>query len=171
MIARACVVVLALACGCASAQTIYKCKDADGRVTYSSLACTGDGAPLGKAAAVATPDVQVARQEPTMAAPTRGALPKQCDNGAPLKAVLMRLDGPATPDDVRIFLADERLRLIRCEIVRLTPEERRQRDGAMSDLDSRDAVRRRLAMARIDSLYERYLTTADRAARAAGSAR
>jgi len=171
MIGRACVVVLALACGSASAQTIYKCKGPDGRVTYSSLACTGDGAPLGKAAAAATPDVQPTRQEPATPTPMRGALPKQCDNGAPLNAVLLRLDSPATPDDVRVFLADERLRLIRCEIVRLTPEERRQRDVAIVDLDSHDAARRRLAMARIDSLYERYLTTADRAARATGGAR
>jgi len=171
MIARACVVLLVLACGFASAQTIYKCKAADGRVTYSSLACTGDGAPLGKTAPVAQPEVQAAKQDAAMPAPTRGALPKQCDNGAPLKAVVTRLDSPATPDDVRGFLADERLRLIRCEIVRLTPEERRQRDAAMADLGSRDPAQRRLAMTRIDSLYERYLTTADRAARATSSAR
>jgi hypothetical protein len=87
-------------------------------------------------------------------AQTRGALPKQCDNGPALKAVVTRLDSPTTSDDVREFLADERFRLMRCEIVRLTPEERRQRDAAIAELDSRDAARRRSAMARITALYE-----------------
>jgi hypothetical protein len=169
MISRAGVLLLALACGAASAQTIYKCKAADGRITYSSLACTGEGAPLGKAAPVAAapaPDMPSAKQEPNAPGAARGALPRQCNNGAPLKAVLARLDSAATPDDVRAFLADERFRLMRCEIVRLTPDERRQRDAAMADLESRDAARRQLAMARVEALYERYLTTADRATRA-----
>jgi hypothetical protein len=87
-------------------------------------------------------------------AQTRGPLPRQCDNGAALKAVVTRLDSPATADDVREFLADERFRLVRCEIVRLTPEERRQRDAAIAELDSSDAARRQAAMARITALYE-----------------
>jgi len=148
----------------ASAQTIYKCKGPDGRITYSSLACAGDGAPLGKSApAAAAPAAQATTQEPAVA---RGALPKQCDNGAALKAVVVSLDSATTPNDVRGFLADERFRLMRCEIVRLTPEERRQRDAAMSELSSQDPARRHNAMMRVESLYERYLTAADRAARA-----
>lgn len=154
-----CVITLTLASS-ASAQTIYKCKGADGRVTYSALSCAGDGAALGKPAPAAA---AAARQEPTAA---RGVLPKQCDNGAPLKIVIARLDSASTPNDVRAFLADERFRLMRCEVVRLTPEERRQRDAAIAELDSRDAAQRRGAMGRIEALYERYLTPVDRAARA-----
>ena len=137
---------LLIVTGVASGQTIYKCKGADGRVTYSNHACAFDPAPLPP-----VKDVQPVKQEP---APARGMLPKQCDNGAALKAVVTRLDSPTTPDDVREFLADERFRLVRCEIARLTPEERRQRDAGIAELDSRDAVRRRAAMARVAALYE-----------------
>ena len=62
--------------------------------------------------------------------PAQAPLPKQCDNSAALKAVVTKLDGPATPDDVRVFLADERFRLMRCEYTRFTADERRERDAA-----------------------------------------
>jgi hypothetical protein len=176
------IVVLALVPGVfAHAQAIYKCKGADGRITYSSMACAGDGERLAittqsrvtgasPAPAAATP------QEPRAPDPPRGAdaggapapqapLPKQCDNVGVLQLVIARLDSPRTPDDIRPFLADERFRLVRCEYTRFTPEERRERDGAMQDLDAADPARRRAAALRVEALYDRHLTSADRAAR------
>ena len=35
---------------------------------------------------------------------------------------------------------------MRCEYTRFTPEERRARDAAMADIDSRDPARRKAAM-------------------------
>jgi hypothetical protein len=139
--------VLALATG-ASAQSIYKCKGPDGRVTYSNQACAGDGEALSKSGVPKGAPAPAAN-----AAAPAGA--KQCDNGPLLKPVVAKLDSPATPDDVRAFLADERFRLVRCEYLRFTPEQRRERDAAMADVDSKDPARRKAAMARILALYER----------------
>jgi hypothetical protein len=83
-----------------------------------------------------------------------------------LQFVVARLDSAATPDDIRSFLADERFRLLRCEFTRLSAEERRERDAAMRDLETRDAAGRRVAMARIEALYDRYLNPSERVARA-----
>jgi hypothetical protein len=161
--------------GSSLAQTIYKCKGADGRITYSSLACPGEGETLSKSGVhtPATPPKAVEQKSPpaTEAAPAKPtALPK-CDNAVSLKSVVARLDSPATPDDVRNFLADERLRLLRCEFTRFTLEEMHERESAMSDLNSSDVARRRAAMTRMEALYERYMTAADRAARAANRQR
>ena len=135
--------------GAAHAQTIYKCKGPDGRMTYSNQACAGEGEALTKSGArKAEPAV---RQAPTDTPPP-GA--KQCDNGPLLKPVVAKLDSPGTPDDVRAFLADERFRLMRCDFVRFTPEERRAREAAMSDVDARDPARRKAAMQRVLALYE-----------------
>jgi hypothetical protein len=141
-------VVLSVACA-AHGQTIYKCKGGDGRVTYSNQPCAGDGEALTKSG--------VHKSEPAPRA--AGAIPpppgaKQCDSGPLLKPVVAKLDSPATPDDVRAFLADERFRLIRCDYVRFTPEERRARDAAMADIDSRDPARRKAAMQRVLALYD-----------------
>ena len=139
--------LLALA-GAAQAQTIYKCKGPDGRFTYSSQACAGDGEAMSKSG------VHKA-EAPSRAAEAPGAPgARQCDNGPLLKPVVAKLDSPTTPDDVRAFLADERFRLVRCDYVRFTPEERRARDAAMADVDSRDPARRQAAMQRIVALYE-----------------
>ena len=134
----------------AHGQTIYKCKGPDGRTTYSNQACAGEGDSLSKSGmrkseAVARP-----------AEPPPPAAAKQCDNGPLLKPVVAKLDSPSTPDDVRAFLADERFRLIRCDYVRFTPEERRARDAAMADVDSRDPGRRKAAMQRVLALYETH---------------
>ena len=96
----------------------------------------------------------------------RAPLPKECDNAASLQYVIARLDSPATPNDIRDFLAAERFRLLRCEYTRFTSDERRERDAALRDLDARDAARRKAAVARIEALYDRYLTPNERAARA-----
>jgi len=139
----------AIAALSAQAQTIYKCKGADGRITYSSQACAGEGETLSKSGPART----VA--EPGIRPAPMGPQPKTCDNGPLLKPVVAMLDSPSTPDDVRAFLASERLRLVRCEYLALSPDELRQRDAAMSDIDSRDASRRKAAMARIAALYEK----------------
>ena len=47
--------------------------------------------------------------------------------------------------------------------MRLTPEERRERDVAMADVDARDAARRKAAMARVIALYDKHALPADRA--------
>ncbi|MFO1323186.1 MAG: DUF4124 domain-containing protein [Burkholderiales bacterium] len=168
-------IALAVVIGTAAhAQTIYKCKGADGRITYSSVACPGEGSPMSGApgsrgAAPTTPAPAAAPGAPPAAetAPVvRGNLPKQCDNAAALAVVVARLDNAATPDDIRPFLADERFRLLRCEFLRLTPEERRERDAAMRDLASADPNRRNAAALRIEAMYDRYLTQAERAERA-----
>jgi hypothetical protein len=70
-----------------------------------------------------------------------------------------------------VFLADERFRLLRCEYTRFTAEERRERDAAIADIDSRDPARRRVAIARIEALYDRYLTASDRSARGPGASK
>ncbi len=80
-----------------------------------------------------------------------------------LKPVVAKLDSPSTPDDVRAFLADERFRLVRCDYVRFTPEERRARDAAMADVDARDPARRKAAMQRILALYEARASVAGNA--------
>ena len=141
------VVVLALASG-AHAQTIYKCKGPDGRFTYSNQACAGDGEALSRSG--------VHKSEPPSRAAEAPGAPgaKQCDNGPLLKPVVAKLDSPSTPDDVRAFLADERFRLVRCDYVRFTPEERRAREAAMADVDARDPARRKAAMQRILALYD-----------------
>ncbi|MFO1312194.1 MAG: DUF4124 domain-containing protein [Burkholderiales bacterium] len=143
--------ILALAAG-AQAQTIYKCKGPDGRVTYSNQACAGDGEALSKSG---VPKGAPAGASSAAAGATPAAS-KQCDNGPLLKPVVARLDGAATPDDVRAFLADERFRLLRCDYVRFTPEERRERDAAMTEIDAKDPARRKAAMARILALYDRH---------------
>ncbi|MFO1306195.1 MAG: DUF4124 domain-containing protein [Burkholderiales bacterium] len=145
------ILLLLLATG-AHAQSIYKCKGPDGRVTYSNQACAGDGEALSKSGVAKGAPAPAANSAPSPSAP----LPKQCDNGPLLKPVVAKLDSPATPDDVRAFLADERFRLVRCEYVRFTPEERRERDAAMADVDAKDPARRKAAMARILALYERH---------------
>jgi hypothetical protein len=143
-------VALLLIClaGVVQAQTIYKCKGPDGRTTYSSQACAGEGDALTKSGA--RKSEAAARSAEPPARP--GA--RQCDNGPLLKPVVGRLDSPTTPDDVRAFLADERFRLVRCDYVRFTPEQRRARDAAMADIDARDPARRKAAMQRILALYE-----------------
>jgi hypothetical protein len=165
-----------------SAQSIFKCKGADGRITYSTVACTGEGAKL-PITAQGRPAPVTANTAPPAAAPSAGAatpssddatpppvlrapLPKQCDNKASLQFVVTRLDSAATPDDIRSFLAAERFRLLRCEFTRFSAEERRERDAAMRDLETRDAARRRAAMLRVEALYDRYLTPSERTARA-----
>ncbi len=168
-IAHGSIVALILFCGPAAAQSIYKCKDEAGRTTYSTLACQGErpATPLPPMTAAA------ASQAPASDAPAvaRAPLPKQCDNGASLQFVVARLASPATPDDIRGFLADERFRLVRCEYVRLTAEEWRERDLALREVESRDPQRRKAAMARVVALYDRYLTPVERAARARTQAR
>jgi Domain of unknown function (DUF4124) len=149
-------------------QTIYKCKGPDGRITYSSQACAGEGAPLTRSAAPSKSPPADA-QGAAKAEPVRGPLPKQCDNSAPLKTVVGKLDSPTTHDDVRAFLADERFRLMRCEYTRFTPEERRERDAAIAEVDSTDPARRKAAMERVESIYDRHLTVYDRSARGPGS--
>jgi hypothetical protein len=166
----------------AYAQSIFKCKGADGRTTYSSTACTGEGAtlaitPQGRRAPVtantasstaAAPAAGSAPSDDATAPPTtyRAPLPKKCDNQASLQFVVARLDSAATPDDIRGFLADERFRLLRCEFTRFSAEELRARDAAMRDLDTRDAARRRAAVLRVETLYDHYLTPGERTARA-----
>src|SRR5690349_11872491 len=142
--------MLCLAWGVAHAQTIYKCKGPDGRTTYSNQACAGEGEALSKTGAR---KAEAAPKAAAAEAPGPAGA-KQCDNGALLKAVVSKLDSPATPDDVRTFLADERFRLMRCDYMRFTPEERRARDAAMADVDSRDPARRKAAMQRILALYD-----------------
>lgn len=159
-----------------SAQTIYKCKGSDGRYTYSNQPCAGDGGALGKSAApaprAAPAEPSASEKEATGQVPSALAtLPKHCDNGAMLKAVVVRLDSPGTPDDARPFLAEERLRLLRCEYVRFTPDELRAREVAMAGIAAADPSRRRAAMLHVQGLYDRYMTAADRAARAANRQR
>jgi hypothetical protein len=165
-----------------SAQSIFKCKGADGRTTYSGTACTGEGAtlpitPQGRSTSVTANSAPSAAppaggstpisDDATAPPPTyRAPLPKQCDNQASLQFVVARLDRAATPDDIRSFLADERFRLLRCEFTRFSAEERRARDTAMRDLESRDAARRRAAILRVETLYDRYLTPSELTARA-----
>ena len=144
--------VLALGSG-AHAQTIYKCKGPDGRLTYSNQACAGAGEALSKSG---VPKSEPAARNAAEAPGAPGA--KQCDNGPLLKPLVAKLDSPSTPDDVRAFLADERFRLVRCDYVRFTPEERRAREAAMADVDSRDPARRKAAMHRILALYEMRAT-------------
>jgi hypothetical protein len=154
----------------ATAQTIYKCKGADGRVTYSGVPCAPSeaAAPAASDRAGAAPGV--VRPPPPVAAPAqplyRAPLPRECDNVASLRYVVARLDSPTTPHDIREFLAAERFRLLRCEYTRFSSDERRERDAAMRDLDARDGARRKSAVARIEALYDRYLTPGERAARA-----
>jgi hypothetical protein len=159
----------------ASGQAIYKCRDADGRVTYSSIACAGEGGMLGNAAqarvrsanlaANAGPAVPSSLTAPVSIPGPRTALPKRCDNAASLQPVIARLESAATADDVRGFLAEERLRLVRCEYTRLTAGEWREREQRMRDVDARDAALRQAAVARIDALYDQYLTPAEQAVR------
>ena len=165
----------------ASGQTIYKCRDAGGRVTYSGTACAGDGGTLGAAgqargtsanvAANVEPDGTSSLMAPVSIPGPRPALPKRCDNAASLEVVIARLESAATPDDVRGFLAEERLRLLRCEYTRLTAGEWREREQRMADVYARDAARRHAAVARIDALYDRYLTPAEQAVRMRGRSR
>jgi hypothetical protein len=165
----------------ASAQSIFKCKGPDGRTTYSTAACAGEGAALpitaqGRAAAVTANSAGTAAALPAGGATApadeasppviRAPLPKQCDNGASLQFVVARLDSATTPDDIRSFLADERFRLLRCEFTRFSAEERRERDAAIRDLEARDAVRRRAAILRVETLYDRYLSPSERTTRA-----
>jgi hypothetical protein len=166
-----------------SAQSIFKCKGADGRITYSSSACAGEGATLANTpqgrAAPATANTASSATAPSVAGSTppsddaavpsttyRAPLPKKCENQASLQFVVARLDSAATPDDIRGFLADERFRLLRCEFTRFSAEELRARDAAMRDLETRDAARRRAAILRVETLYDRYLTPGERTARA-----
>ena len=173
--ASAFALALLLASAGASAQTIFKCKGADGRYSYSNQPCADGSGALGKRSATApqaAPAPPPQETESTAQVSTaRAALPKQCDNTAMLKAVVTRLDSPAMPDDVRPFLAEERLRLLRCEYVRFAPDEMRTRDAAMTDIAAPDPARRRAAMLRVQALYDRYMTAADRAARAANRQR
>jgi len=166
----------------AAAQSIFKCKGSDGRITYSSSPCAGEGVTLpittqgrpakgtaNTAAAAAAPPAggsTPSSDDATAPPPIRARLPKECDNKASLQLVVARLDSAATPDDIRSFLAAERFRLLRCEFTRLSAEERRERDAAMRDLESGDAARRRAAMLRVEALYDRYLTPSERTARA-----
>jgi hypothetical protein len=171
------VLVVALAClAPAAGQTIYKCKS-DGRITYSNVPCAQPDA-----AAAAPAAAERAGAAPGAAAPGvereapaqplhRATLPKECDNAASLQYVVARLDNPSTPDDIREFLADERFRLLRCEFTRFTSDERRDRDAAMRDLNAREAAKRKAAVARIEALYDRYLTPNERAARARARSR
>ena len=140
---------MSLACA-AHAQTIYKCKGPDGRMTYSNQACAGEGDALSKSGVRKSE----ASARPAAAEPPPPPGARQCENGPLLKPVVAKLDSPSTPDDVRAFLADERFRLVRCDYVRLTPEERRARDAAMADIDARDPARRKAAMQRVLALYE-----------------
>ena len=165
----------------APAQTIYKCRDAGGGVTYSGTACAGEGGTLGNSAqarsrgatlaANAEPAVPSSLTAPVSIPGPRTGLPKRCDNAASLQFVIALLESAATPDDVRGFLAEERLRLVRCEYVRLAAGEWREREQRMHDVEARDAARRQEAIARIDALYDQYLTPAEQAVRMRGRSR
>ncbi len=178
VVLRACVAAQVLGlCLAASAQTIYKCKGADGRITYSGVPCQGEGArfsgmPAPKAAGDAAnrrgeaPDASSNADDGPAPPPIRTALPRQCDNAALLRIVVARLDSPATPDEIRPFLAGERFRLLRCEYTRFTPGERREHDSLMREVAGRDPARCLAAAQRIEALYDRYLTAAERDIRA-----
>lgn len=166
--------VLTTCAATVTAQVIHKCKGADGRISYASAPCA-TGATQEFARPVAGPPERVptppraaagANGEAVGEAVYRASLPKVCDNQASLQFVVTRLDSPSTPDDIRDFLAAERFRLLRCEYTRFTSDERRARDAAMRDLVAREAARRRQAVARMEALYDRYLTPQERAARA-----
>ena len=168
---RTAMAIAAIACALpAPAQTVYKCKAADGRITYSGVPCVGGTAPVPAAVperAPVAPKAAPGATDDTDVAPVyRAPLPKECDNTASLRYVIARLDSPSTPDDIRDFLAAERFRLLRCEYTRFTSDERRERDAAMRDLAAREPGRRKAAVARIEALYDRYLTPNERAARA-----
>jgi hypothetical protein len=155
----------------ALAQSIYKCKGPDGRITYSSQPCAGEVETLTKSGTPKPPPQQKSAEPkappptPDAAAKAAGASGQKCDNSAALRSVVARLDSPNTPEDVRSFLADERLRLLRCEFTRFTPEEMREREQAMADLNSSDTERRKAAITRMEMIYDRSMTPADRAAR------
>jgi hypothetical protein len=167
---RTALAIAAIACALpALAQTVYKCKAADGRITYSGVPCAGGTMPAPAAvperAPVAPKAATGATDDANVSPVYRAPLPKECDNAASLRYVIARLDSPSTPDDIRDFLAAERFRLLRCEYTRFTSDERRERDAAMRDLESRETARRKAAVARIEALYDRYLTPNERAAR------
>ncbi len=125
-----------------------------------------EGSPMrANVTANAEPEVASSLMAPVSIPGPRPALPKRCDNAASLGVVIARLESAATPDDVRGFLAEERLRLLRCEYTRLTAGEWREREQRMADVYARDAARRHGAVARIDALYDRYLTPAEHAVR------
>ena len=98
---------------------------------------------------------QAGGAEPTRRPRPRHAAEAMRQRAPLLKPVVARLDSPATPDDVRGFLADERFRLVRCEYMRFTPDERRERDAAMPDIESRDRGTR----ARGHAAHRRRCTT------------
>ncbi len=160
-----------LLCGSGAAQSIHKCKEADGRTTYSHLEChtprPATAAPSLFAAASGTSPA------PADDAPAvfRAPLPKHCDNAVPLQFVVERLTNAATPNDTREFLADERFRLVRCEYMRFSGDERRERDNAMREIEASEPARRQAAIARVRALYNRHLTQPERTARARAQGR
>jgi hypothetical protein len=153
-------VIACAATATADAQTIYKCKAANGRVTYSGQPCASDaevlsvpGSPAGSAG--------VSSAQPGAPA----GVPGQCENAQQLRWVVTRLDSPDTHDDVRDFLADERYRITRCELARFSPQELRDREAALAGIDSLDAGLRHTAQVRIVEIYDRHLTPSERSAR------
>ena len=154
--------VIACAAGAgADAQTIYKCKEANGRVTYSGQPCASDAEILslpGYSAAVGSggTNAQVGAS---------GGFARECDNAAQLQWVATRLDNAETHDDVRDFLAEERARIMRCELARFSPEELRAREVAIGGIDSLDPGIRQTAKARVAELYDHHATPSERSAR------
>ena len=144
----------------ADAQTIYKCKAANGRVTYSGQPCASDAAVLSVPGSLAG---SAGANSPPSGAPA--GVPGQCDNAQQLRWVVTRLDSPETHDDVREFLADERYRIMRCELARFSPQELRERDAALVGIDSLDPGLRHTAQVRIVEIYDRHLTPSERAER------
>ncbi|HTP99953.1 MAG TPA: DUF4124 domain-containing protein [Casimicrobiaceae bacterium] len=156
-------IAFVIACAAAApahAQTIYKCKAANGRVTYSSQPCAND-------AEVLSIPGSAPRGAGGGSAQTGAAagLPRECDNAQQLKWVVTRLDSPDTHDDVREFLADERFRIMRCELTRFSPQELREREAAIAGIDSLDPALRHTAQVRIEEIYDRHLTPSERSGR------
>jgi len=134
--------LLLLAATCVGAQTVYKCKAPDGRISYSNRPCAA------AAESMEAPTLPGSHR----AAATVATPPARCYEPGEIKDIDDWIASAKREDD-RSFLRSERQRVLGCKLAPFSIEDRQRRIEALSALASDDAQRRAKAKSDIEQLY------------------
>jgi hypothetical protein len=143
----------------ATAAPVFRCLDARGIPIYTDQVCPGRGEALDPAAL--QPNVYVAEPLPEFAveeAPQSAEDEPRtgCDNADDLRHIDLMLKSLTTDKRQRRFLQVERRRVQACELARLPPAARRQRDAALTRTRSLLDRTRDMAEQEIEGLYRQH---------------
>lgn len=143
----------------ANAAPVFRCMGPQGVPTYTDQVCPGRGEQLDPAALqpnvyVAEPLPESTVEETPQAADDEPR--KGCDNTDDLRHIDLMLKSLTTDKRQRRFLQAERKRVQACELARLPPAARRQRDAALTRTRSLLDRNRDIAEQEIEGLYHQH---------------